>query len=220
MKPFALLSDMDGVLIETTSYILTSMKKVIHEDRLPITEEDERAAMGLSMRDKLALWGKKYNTPMPDPVTFSKRAAHYEIAEWQKEYQRNPALFALLDDLQNRKIPLAVGTASTKWRAHEFLKLGGLAHYFQIVITAEDVTHHKPHPEVWLVAAEKLGIAPNRCVIIDDAGKGIDAGLAAGMKTIGLRTAYQKPEQLAHAHLVISQFNELSYEKLLSLVNN
>lgn len=211
---------MDGVLVETTSYILTSMKRVIHEDGLPITEEDERAAMGFSMRDKLALWAKKYNVPMPDPIAFSKRAAHYEIEDWQKEYRPNPALFSLLDDLTRRKIPLAVGTASTKWRAHEFLKLGGLAPYFQTVITAEDVTHHKPHPEVWLTAAEKIKIAPDRCVIIDDAGKGIDAGLAAGMKTIGLRTPYQKPEQLAHAHLVISQFSELSYETLCALIDD
>ena len=81
----------------------------------------------------------------------------------------------------------------------------------EVFVTAEDVVEGKPHPECYLKAAEMLGVSPEKCVVVEDAPAGINAGLAAGMKVLALSTTYSEPE-LANAHYCIKDFRQLKLE--------
>jgi sugar-phosphatase len=79
-----------------------------------------------------------------------------------------------------------------------------------VLVTAEDVRHGKPSPEGYLRAAERLGVPPADCVVIEDAPPGIEAALAAGMTAVGLTTTHS-PEELAAAHHRIASLAELRF---------
>ena len=79
----------------------------------------------------------------------------------------------------------------------------------EVLVTSDDVTHGKPHPEPYLKGAEGLGFAAAECVVIEDAPAGIAAARAAGMKVIGLASTY-KAEKLSEADVVVKDFRELS----------
>jgi beta-phosphoglucomutase-like phosphatase (HAD superfamily) len=81
------------------------------------------------------------------------------------------------------------------------------------MVSAEDVTHGKPDPEVFLLAAQKLGMSPNRCVVFEDAHVGIEAARAAGMKVVGVATTHPA-DALQGADRVVRQLDELSVAEL------
>jgi beta-phosphoglucomutase-like phosphatase (HAD superfamily) len=84
------------------------------------------------------------------------------------------------------------------------------------MVTAEDVRHGKPDPEVFLLAAQALRQRPDRCVVFEDAPMGIDAALAGGMKAVGVTTTHSK-SVLAKAHLVVRRLDELDIDRLEGL---
>jgi beta-phosphoglucomutase-like phosphatase (HAD superfamily) len=89
----------------------------------------------------------------------------------------------------------------------------GLKQAFTEIISAEDVKHGKPNPEVFLKAAERLGLATERCVVFEDAHVGIEAAHAAGMRVVAVATTHP-PEELRAADLVVRQLDELSLAQL------
>ena len=86
------------------------------------------------------------------------------------------------------KLPMALGTGGTRLIAKKTMEQVKMDSYFDIVITADDVKQHKPHPETFLKAAEQLGIAPEHCLVFEDGEPGIKAAKAANMEVLDIRT--------------------------------
>ena len=84
-------------------------------------------------------------------------------------------------------LPLAIGTGGKRDVVMRTLELHNLVRYFPVVITADDVSHHKPHPETFLLAAARLGVPPEKCTVIEDGDQGITAAGLAGMRVIDIR---------------------------------
>ena len=93
----------------------------------------------------------------------------------------------------------------------------GTEKYFDIILNDTFVTHSKPHPEIYLKCAEALGLSNKQCVVIEDSLSGVQAGKAAGSKVIGITTTHPANE-LADCDLVIDDFDDLSVEKVKSLI--
>src|SRR2546425_1202491 len=96
-----------------------------------------------------------------------------------------------------RRVPRAVATSASRYDADRLLGETGLRERFDAVVTAEDVRRGKPDPEVYLLAARRLGIAPARCLVFEDAVVGVQAARSAGMRIIGVSTAHTETEPLA-----------------------
>jgi beta-phosphoglucomutase len=94
-----------------------------------------------------------------------------------------------------------------------------LEEVFQAIVSAEDVVHGKPDPDVFLKAAERLKMPPRKCVVFEDAYVGIQAGHAAGMKVVAVATTHS-PDELREADVVVNRLDELSAEKLGALVGS
>jgi HAD superfamily hydrolase (TIGR01509 family) len=90
----------------------------------------------------------------------------------------------LLGELRARRIPTAVATSSRSAHALSHLNAAGLLSHFQAVVTRDDVTNPKPHPEPYLMASNLLGLAPQHCLAVEDSHTGVRAAHAAGMQTI------------------------------------
>ncbi len=117
---------------------------------------------------------------------------------------------SLIDSLNaSATAPALWAVVTSAWRtlAEKRLRLAGLP-IPGVLITSDDISHSKPHPEGYLLAAERLGVAPADCVVIEDAHAGIDAARAAGMTVIGITTTFPR-EQLG-CEWCIADFRELA----------
>jgi beta-phosphoglucomutase family hydrolase len=92
------------------------------------------------------------------------------------------------------KLAMALGTGGTRHIATKTVEAVNLQSYFEVVVTADDVIHHKPHPETFLKCAKQLGIAPEHCLVFEDAEPGIEAAKSAGMEYIDIREVVGKPD--------------------------
>ena len=88
-------------------------------------------------------------------------------------------------------------------------------HNFDVIVTGDQVTHTKPHPEPYLTAAQKLTVKPDECIVIENAPSGITAAKQAGMYCIAVKTTIQDEQYLKNADLIVEDISEIAIEKLL-----
>jgi beta-phosphoglucomutase family hydrolase len=124
-----------------------------------------------------------------------------------------PGVKPWLDRLEAAGVRCAVGSSTTLLNILQVIEGIGLKNRFEVIVSAEDVSHGKPDPEVFLVAAAKLGAVPTRCVVFEDAHVGIEAARAAGMRVVAVATTHP-PASLQGADLVVSRLDELSVAAL------
>jgi len=96
-----------------------------------------------------------------------------------------------------KKLPMALGTGGTKIIAQKTMDAVDLATFFDIVVTADDVKHHKPHPETFLSCAEQLGVKPEKCLVFEDGEPGIQAAISAGKEYVDIRKFVGEPDYSA-----------------------
>lgn len=125
-----------------------------------------------------------------------------------------PGVRVWLGALRRAGIPCAIASSTEAENIRVVLRLLELEDYFQAIISADDVSTGKPDPQVFLLAAQKLGLAPERCVVFEDAVVGMDAAHAAGMKVIALTTTSPRATLQAAAERVIGTLDELQIGEL------
>jgi HAD superfamily hydrolase (TIGR01509 family) len=215
MKQFAVIFDMDGVLVDSTEIIWASHNEVLGRYGVHLTDADIRQYQGKSLRDGIEGWNKKYGLSL-DLKTHTEASWPIQLRMIEKMHP-DPGLLTLLDDLKSYDVKMGVGTSSQKFRAEKILELLKLRDYFTVLVTANDVQRHKPNPDVYLEVANKLDIAPERCVVFEDAYNGIEAAKRGNMKTIG----YSKyADEMKNADLIINSFSDISYERISRLFDN
>jgi len=213
----AIIFDMDGVLINSTKYIWESFNALLKNEGIHFSNKDIKKYLGKSLRDNLQSWKKEYGIKDYSLEEFSKQAGEMELSLAKKELHPNKKLNYFLEKAKEKVIKLAVATSSLRWRAEKILNLLNIRRYLDILVTAEDVEKHKPHPEIFLEAAKQLGVPPENCVVIEDAKSGIKAAKAGGMKAIGLINDYNSKKELREADLIIKDLSELNIEMVKSL---
>jgi beta-phosphoglucomutase len=92
----------------------------------------------------------------------------------------------------------------------------GFLHNFNVIVTGDQVTHTKPHPEPYLTAAQQLAVKPDECIVIENAPSGIEAAKKAGMYCIAVKTTIQDEQYLKEADLIVEDISKLPIEKLLA----
>jgi beta-phosphoglucomutase len=122
-----------------------------------------------------------------------------------------PGVRDLIGQLRDSGIKVAL--ASSSKNARTVIELLKIQEDFDAVVDGGMIVHSKPNPEIFLLAAEMLGIAPKDCLVFEDAEAGVDSALAAGMKCVGVGS----PSLLGHAHKVISKTGEFQLPDLLKL---
>ena len=212
----AVIFDMDGVLVDSNRYVWQSFEEVLKPYNIKFTKEEIRAQLGNSLKDIIAGWNKKYNLNLVDVDKFSREAGEIQFKLMKNE---KPDLFLIkfLESLKKHNIPMGVGTSSKKWRAEKMLKVLKIEKYFSALVTADDVTEHKPNPHVFLEVAKRLSINPIDCVVIEDAESGIEAAKRGNMKAIGFLREQNTRDEFKKADRIISSFSEIGYEDIRKL---
>ncbi|PQL94108.1 HAD family hydrolase [Apibacter adventoris] len=207
----AFLLDMDGVVTNTESQYEAFW------DRL-------KDKYGLKMDDfKHRVKGKRLKDIVSEffsflPIEKQKNVANdirtYELEEMV--YTPINGVLEFVKSLKKSKYKTALVTGSLRIRAQKAMKDIGLTDYFDILITADDVTKGKPDPECFRMGAEKLGVLPSECIVFEDAFNGIESAKLAGVeKIVGIMTNYSKEELTKVATIAIPDFDGLTIEDVL-----
>lgn len=205
--------DLDGVIVDTAKYHYLAWKRLSDELGIEFTEQDNERLKGVSrMRslDILLEIGHQEKTAQEKENLATKKNRWYvEYILQMDASQILPGVLDFLTELKAQGIKVALGSASKN--ARTILERIQLTDYFDAIIDGNLVSKAKPDPEVFLLGAQQLNIAPEQTVVFEDAKAGIEAGLNAGMITVGVG----EPDVLSAAHLVIPGFQSLSAKELL-----
>src|SRR5574340_293256 len=201
--PEAILFDMDGVLVDTYHAHYRSWLVMAKAEGLSFSEAEFAPTFGRTSREIIAtFWGRgRYSDEEVAALDQKKEAAFREII--RREFPAMPGVHRLLGELHDAGFALAVGSSGPPENVDLVLEKLGTRHLFGAVVTGMDVTRGKPDPQVFLIAAERLGVAPRWCAVIEDAAPGIAAAQAAGMASVGLTSTGRTRESLAAADLVV-----------------
>lgn len=124
----------------------------------------------------------------------------------------------LLAEIRTAGLKCAVGSSGPKLNVDFVLDKCGIEPYFDVRISGDMVTKCKPNPEIFLTAAEKLGLAPDECVVFEDALAGVAAAKAAGMKVITLTTTHKRHQlEEANPNLIVEDFTAVNLDTIRSL---
>ena len=128
-----------------------------------------------------------------------------------------PGVAELLDDLQAASVPIAVATSGTREYAHHVLSQLNLKHRFRFILTAEDIRRGKPDPEVFLLAAEQLGLAAQQMMVLEDSANGCRAAVAAGAFTVAVPNRHTRDHNFVGARLVAVTLSDPCIRRALTL---
>jgi len=213
---WAVIFDMDGVLVDTLPLVLQAFNELLAPHGIVFTEEDQRRFNGMKVSEAIRLWEQEYGVRL-DEEAFLTGWEEREAQLFAAHHAVDARLTALLEALHAAGARLAVATSSRRSRTDRILGLVGYARFFPVVVTGDDIAAGKPAPDLYLAAAARLGVVPARCVVIEDAPKGIAAAKAAGETAVGLVTRLHAAAQLSQADLVVSGFDELDVDRLRAL---
>ena len=213
---FAVIFDMDGVFVDSHKAIWDSHNEVLGYYGAHLSDEDIKQYLGKSLRDDIVAWNKKYGLNL-DLETHTKASWEIQL-RILGEMKPDSGLVALLEDLKSHNILMGVGTSSQRFRAEKILEILNIRDYFSTVVSANDVELHKPNPELFLEVAKRLRVGPRRCVVIEDAQSGIESAIRGMMYAIGYSNGHNDYEELMGSDLVISNFSQVSYERIRRMV--
>jgi HAD superfamily hydrolase (TIGR01509 family) len=205
------LFDWDGVVIDSSAQHEESWEMLAVEigKALPM----DHFVRGFGMKNQVIIPHILGWTHDPDEIhrySLRKEFLYREIVR-QRGIEPLPGVTGLLQLLRDHGVPCSVASSTHRENIETIFDAIGLRDYFNAVVTAEDVAHGKPDPEVFLKGAGKIACRPEHCVVFEDALVGIEAGLAAGAKVIAVATT-NDIKQLGRAHVAVHSLQQVSWE--------
>ena len=206
--------DLDGVLVSTDEMHFRAWERLAREEGIPFDRSIGHRQRGVSRMESLDILLEK----SPRAYTAEERTA---LAARKQGYFRDllntltpadalPGAVQMLRAMRERGIRTAVGSSSRN--APVIMERLGFNGAVDVVADGNDIRHSKPDPEVFLIAAQRLGLRPEECLVIEDAASGIEAGRRAGMPVFGIGT----PERLPGVRHMARNLAEVTPEELLA----
>jgi beta-phosphoglucomutase len=207
------LFDLDGVIVDTLHYHYLAWKHMFEKLGGTVSEHTVLLHEGRSSREILPILMEESGVNIPPEQHHQfieeKRAYYRSIVE----VERYPNAFAVIDALKKRGYKTALVTACALKNMQHSLNAEQQAH-FDFIITGDEVPRAKPYPDPYLIAARKLGLEPDQCLVVENAPLGIEAARKAGMHCVAIETTLGK-EYLTAADCILQDIGELPNLPLL-----
>ena len=201
----AVLWDLDGVLVDSTRFHYEAYRRLLGECGREISFDEFCNLIGL--RNEAILRRLLGELPPAEVERLARRKEELFRGLIAGKVEALPGAAELARRLHEARVPMAIVSSTPRANIELILGSLGLAEAFAVVVGAEDARRGKPHPEGFLAAAERLGVAPADCVVLEDAPEGIEGAKAAGMRCIGVAST-RPPERLSEADLVVDRLDD------------
>ncbi|MET7385962.1 HAD family hydrolase [Streptomyces sp. NPDC005529] len=195
----SIIFDLDGTLVDSEpNYFEAGRQTLAGQGVTDFTWADHERYVGISTRETLALWKDRYGLTAPlDDLLAEKNRRYLELA--RASTQVYPEMRGFVELLGAEGVPMAVASGSSPEAIEAILTGTGLASRVTTVVSADEVAHGKPAPDVFLEAARRLGADPSGCVVLEDAAPGATAARAAGMRCVAVPYVAEQADDPAFA---------------------
>jgi len=213
------LFDWDGVIIDSSAQHEESWERLAAEEKRTLPADHFKRGFGMKNEriiPGLLGWANEDALADIHRLSLRKEALYRDIVR-ERGIEALPGVGVFLERLREAGIPFCVGSSTHRENIDTILDVLGFTGLFSGIVTAENVKQGKPHPDVFLKAAETIGRAPHECVVFEDALVGIEAARAGGMKVIGVATTHPLGELAGKVDRVVHRLDELSVSDLLGL---
>ncbi len=211
-----IIFDLDGVIVDTAKFHYLAWRKMANDLGFDISLEQNEKLKGVSRvhsLEQILEWGgKTVSRERFEELMSGKNEDYLARISGMTEEDLLPGVDKVLDYLTENNIPYALGSASKN--ARPILKGLGVEDRFAAIVDGNDVQKAKPDPEVFLIAAQKLNLKPDECIVFEDSVAGIEASNRAGMYSIGIGDK----EVLGAADKNFADFTEIDLEFLKKLI--
>jgi len=214
----AVIWDMDGVLADTAPHHLRAWQETFARRGIKFTEADFKRGFGIRndaiIRNVL---GEAIAEEKIEAIAREKEATFRRIIG--KDVKPLPGALELLQALYDRGVRMAIASSATIENIRLIIGSLGIAKYFKAVITGHDVTEGKPSPQLFLLAAKRLGAEPKNCIVFEDAVAGVKAAKRAGMYCVAVANTHPR-EKLKEADLIVDSLEMVTVKELKGLVHS
>lgn len=207
----AVIFDMDGVMIDSEPLWEKTERILLAKRNIDYSPEYRDMIVGLNQKDSGKLLKETFSLPESVDDIISERV-EILTAIYEEELEPVSALSPLLETLRERGYMLAVASSSPLRVINFVLDMFSLHEYFAAVVSGECTENGKPHPDIYLHTAERLGVSPAECVAIEDSINGVRSALAAGMFCIAIPDKRLSREPFESAHLILENMGEIRPE--------
>ena len=211
----ACIFDLDGVIVDTAHYHFLAWKRLAKELGYELTVSDNERLKGVSRMQSLEivleLGGVTVSEHQKELMANKKNTWFNDYIERMVPEEIFPGVKQMLQELKAKGIKVAL--ASSSKNAKTVIHTLRIQNDFDAIVDGTMITHSKPHPEIFLLAAHKLNVKPEECLVFEDAEAGVEAALAAGMKCVGVGDA----RTLEAAHEVVKKTADFKISELAKL---
>jgi beta-phosphoglucomutase family hydrolase len=206
----AIIFDMDGVLVDSEPFHTEIEKQQFRLNGIKISDEEHRNYMGVASDVMWQQISERQSLKFSvENLIEQNRIESIRYFSELTEIPVMPGLIELLESLQHKNYPVAVASSSFPEIIEMILQKTGLKKYFQVVVSSQEAGKSKPEPDVFLLAARKLNIPPENCLVIEDSANGIRAAHLAGMSCIAYQGPEANPQNQKEADAVIHNYTQL-----------
>ncbi len=213
-----MIFDMDGVLIDSEPIHAAIERKLFDKLGIDVTEAVHRSYMGASNDFMYTDLRSRFN--LKESVSELKERDELFRSEYFNRLDTiplNEGLISLLNEIKSAGLKLAVATSSSPKIANILLNKCGIASFFDAIVTTSEAGESKPSPDVYLLAAQKIGVSPENCIVFEDSPNGLLAAKSAGMFCLVIQSDDEIIQRLSKADYLFQTFSEITLGKLIEI---
>jgi beta-phosphoglucomutase len=213
----AFIFDLNGTMIDDMQFHVKAWYHILNDELgAGMNWEQVKSHMyGKNAELLIRVFGKeKFSIDEMNAISLEKEKRYQQ--EYRPHLRLIPGLQQFLEKAYAQKIPMAIGSAAIMFNIDFVLDNLGIRHFFQTIVSADDVIYSKPDPETYTKAARQLGVPAPGCLVFEDAPKGVESALNAGMKSVVLTLLHDKEEFEQYPNVIrfIENYEGLTPEQL------
>ena len=205
----AAIFDMDGTMINNMNYHKLAWQAFLKRHGIELSEEEFKHKISGKKNNQIfeIVFGRKLGEDEELQYTEEKEGLYREL--FKPDIKEIAGLTSIITKLHNRGIRTAIATTAPAKNRDFALRELGLEGKFEVILGDEHVSQGKPHPEIYLETAKKLGVSPHECLVFEDSPPGVESGKNAGMTVVGILSSHS-PEEISKADYVVGDFTQLT----------
>lgn len=217
VTPKGVIWDMDGVLANTAPFHYEAWKKILTPKGIDYSWEEFTSSFGMK-NDRIIpqVLGEGLPHEEINRIDIEKEALFREFAKGRLKPIEN--VVGLLNLLKGNGFKMAVASSGSPENVESVIEQCRLTHFFSILLNGKMVHNSKPHPEIFLLASEKLAVPPEKCIVVEDAPAGVEGAKRASMKCIAITSTHSR-DSLKSADIIVDSFKDLNTDSFNKLID-